>query len=350
MSSWDDFQIVGELQEQNQNLLLQLDAKDRELREVQNYLSKIQTSEAREGKILELAKKNRALNVAIEREKSRVVKLQSEIESIRKSTSPRRVSKSAKDSGKDDLGLTQHLQISSREIASWKEKYSDAMKKIAEVQTKATAFKVERDRLHRVLQKEVGEEVSLGKIMEDGSDWRGRAQQIILLKNKVKELKKELGHGGTSNHTGRHELQNRKNLQMLEETRRKEKDTLAKELSATTEEYRSLRMKYEANQSRKKIIETENRDLRQKLGVLLTKSENDDKLIDALKRELQFFREKSENADMEKRSPKKTNKRVVTILGQDSTLKQQQEQILRQEKIIVALTNRLRNGEGLPGH
>lgn len=33
--SWDEFQIVGELQEQNQNLLLQLDAKERELREVQ---------------------------------------------------------------------------------------------------------------------------------------------------------------------------------------------------------------------------------------------------------------------------------------------------------------------------
>ena len=126
--SWDEFQIVGELQEQNQNLLLQLDAKERELREVQIYLSKIQvrrfprpsarsfarslslevfvwsdaflpayddddrpqTSEAREGKILELAKKNRALNVAIEREKSRVVRLQSEIERIRKSTSPRK--------------------------------------------------------------------------------------------------------------------------------------------------------------------------------------------------------------------------------------------------------------------
>ncbi len=44
MGSWDEFQIVGELQEQNQNLLLQLDAKDRELREVQTYLSKIQVS------------------------------------------------------------------------------------------------------------------------------------------------------------------------------------------------------------------------------------------------------------------------------------------------------------------
>jgi len=381
MSSWDDFQIVGELQEQNQNLLLQLDAKDRELREVQNYLSKIQvrhrssfsshrpvptkpcdlfsivtdiallsraaqTSEAREGKILELAKKNRALNVAIEREKSRVVRLQSEIENVKKTTSPRRSSKGAGKPASADVGLSQHLQISSREIASWKEKFSEASKRCAEVQAKADALKTERDRLLRVLQKEVGEDVSLGKILEDGSDWRGRAQQIILLKNKVRELKKELGHSG-ANDTGRHELQYRKNLQKLEDTRRKEKDSLARELSETNEEYRSLRMKYDANLSRKKIVESENRDLRQKLGVLLTKTQNDDKLIDALKRELQFFREKSENAEIEKRSPKKTNKRVVTILGQDSTLKQQQEQILRQEKIIVSLTNRLRSGEGL---
>ena len=133
----------------------------------------------------------------------------------------------------------------------------------------------------------------------------------------------------------------KKNLQKLEDTRRKKENTLAKELSATTTEYQSLRVKFEANQSRKKIVESENRDLRQKLGVLLTKTENDDKLIDALKRELQFFREKAENVEVEKRSPQKANKRVVTILGQDSTLKQQQEQILRQEKIIVALTNRL---------
>jgi len=239
------------------------------------------------------------------------------------------------------------LQISSREIASWKEKYSDATRRNAEVQTKADALKSERDKLLRVLQKEVGEEVSLAKIVEDGSDWRGRAQQIILLKNKVKELKRELG--GPDGTRG-HELQYRKNLQKLEDTKRREKDALAKELTTTTEEYRSLRMKYEANQSRKKIIESENRDLRQKLGVLLTKTQNDDKLIDALKRELQFFREKAENAEVEKRTPTKHNKRVVTILGQDSTLKQQQEQILRQEKIIVALTNRLRTSEGLAGH
>lgn len=244
-----------------------------------------------------------------------------------------------------DVGLSKHLQISSREIASWKEKYHEMTKKNAEVKAKADALKTERDRLLRVLQKEVGDEASLSKILEEGSEWRGRAQQIILLKNKVKELKKELGHSGTVGGTGKHELQYRKNLQKLEETRRKEKDTLAKELKGTTADYQSLKMKFEANQSRKKIVESENRDLRQKLGVLLTKTQNDDKLIDALKGELEFFKEKVEKTEAEKISPTKSNKRVVTILGQDSTLKQQQEQILRQEKIIVALTNRVNKAQ-----
>ena len=81
--------------------------------------------------------------------------------------------------------------------------------------------------------------------------------------------REERGHGGLDG-TGKHEVQYRKNLQKLEDTRRKKENTLAKELSATTTEYQSLRVKFEANQSRKKIVESENRDLRQKLGVLLT--------------------------------------------------------------------------------
>ena len=44
MSTWDDFQVVSELQEQNQNLLLQIDAKDRELRELQSTFAKLQGS------------------------------------------------------------------------------------------------------------------------------------------------------------------------------------------------------------------------------------------------------------------------------------------------------------------
>ena len=52
----------------------------------------------------------------------------------------------------------------------------------------ANLFKTERDKLTRALVKEVGDETPLSKLMEAGSDWRGRAQQISLLKAKVADL------------------------------------------------------------------------------------------------------------------------------------------------------------------
>ena len=40
----------------------------------------------------------------------------------------------------------------------------------------------------RALVKEVGDETPLSKLVEASSDWRGRAQQISLLKAKVNDL------------------------------------------------------------------------------------------------------------------------------------------------------------------
>lgn len=40
----------------------------------------------------------------------------------------------------------------------------------------------------RALLKEVGDDTPLSKLVEAGSDWRGRAQQISLLKAKVTDL------------------------------------------------------------------------------------------------------------------------------------------------------------------
>ena len=49
-------------------------------------------------------------------------------------------------------------------------------------------YKTERDKLTRALVKEIGEETPINKVVEGGSDWRGRAQQITLLKAKINEL------------------------------------------------------------------------------------------------------------------------------------------------------------------
>lgn len=57
---------------------------------------------------------------------------------------------------------------------------------VANVQ--ANLCKAERDKATRALVREVGEEVPLAKVLEGASDWRGRSQQISLLKTKVNEL------------------------------------------------------------------------------------------------------------------------------------------------------------------
>ena len=54
--------------------------------------------------------------------------------------------------------------------------------------TQANLFKTERDKVTRALVKEVGDDTPLTKLVEGGSDWRGRAQQISLLKAKVTDL------------------------------------------------------------------------------------------------------------------------------------------------------------------
>lgn len=59
----------------------------------------------------------------------------------------------------------------------------------------AHLFKAEKDKLARALAKELGEETPLSKALEGGGDWRGRAQQISLLKAKLGELQQaQVGH------------------------------------------------------------------------------------------------------------------------------------------------------------
>ena len=45
----------------------------------------------------------------------------------------------------------------------------------------------ERDRCARALAREVGDEVPLERVLDEGSDWKGRAQQISLLRDKLRE-------------------------------------------------------------------------------------------------------------------------------------------------------------------
>ena len=57
------------------------------------------------------------------------------------------------------------------------------------------SLEAERGKLVRALVREVGEEVPLAKLLDEGSDWKGRREQVIALRDKVKALKAQLVGG-----------------------------------------------------------------------------------------------------------------------------------------------------------
>lgn len=54
------------------------------------------------------------------------------------------------------------------------------------------ALESERVKMIRALAREVGDDVPLARLLDEGSDWKGRREQVIALQNKVKALKEQL--------------------------------------------------------------------------------------------------------------------------------------------------------------
>ena len=55
--------------------------------------------------------------------------------------------------------------------------------------TQVFSLEIECKKLTRALVREVGEDVPLSRVLDDGSDWKGRREQIVALKAQVQTLK-----------------------------------------------------------------------------------------------------------------------------------------------------------------
>jgi len=130
---------------------------------------------------------------------------------------------------------------------------------------------------------------------------------------------------------------NRRALDELKEKRRQEADKAEAELAEARGELEKLRFKCDAAVSRKKLLEDEVKNLKEKIAVLLSKTTNDDKLIAALRSQL----------EQSKRAPHETNPRVKAKPGNTTDgkgadvlkeeLMRKEEQIERQLMIIHTL-------------
>ncbi|XP_072269104.1 coiled-coil domain-containing protein 13 [Pyxicephalus adspersus] len=251
-------------------------------------------------KIVELSKKNRELSAELESEKSKVKQLNSRVKELERElhTTMTKLPQLPEKDSRNGLNVIRSMEVTpaeSSEIKALQEKLAAANLKLTEYRNQIQSTKQELKIAHKVLVNEVGEDVNIPQLISSSGSWRGRAQQILALQGRVRELEIQLGQIkspiselsleeemlGTSRRVPAQE----KNLFRLRSLEKERKETLEKvtgEHDALKKEHEDLKKKFEASKARNKSLSNDLKTLKMQMTTLLEKGKHDDELIDAL--------------------------------------------------------------------
>ena len=350
---------VQELTRHNQELVHALDAKERECAELSAALETggdRLAAGVRESKIVEMARKNRSLTLAVEKEKAEKARLVTELKAARAGTgrapgglhagasnedgTPRTESQIEKACREVVAEAAKAAEDASKERAEWKDKAREASARAERDAGRYTTVRAENDRLRAIIKREVGDDKvdfsKLEKSLEAAGGWRGRAREVATLRHKVKHLRdrleayedgvvsvastvsrfatatdadedapSEVGFdAGSRPGTAATDASRRaaRSFAVTHETareasaRRRQLEEATAALAASEAACEDARAKARAAGARRDALERDVRGLREKLGVLKEKSAHDDRLIDALRAENRRTRGEAEEA------------------------------------------------------
>ncbi|XP_075411686.1 coiled-coil domain-containing protein 13 [Tenrec ecaudatus] len=255
-------------------------------------------------RIVELSKKNRVLMAESEGAKTRVKQLERELQKA----AARLPAQAATEAGARPLRSHQGDRAAPEhpEVKALQDRLAATNLKMSDLRNQVQAVKQELKVAQKVLASEVGEDVNIQQLLSTPGTWRGRAQQILVLQSKVRELEKQLGQARSrSAGTARDDLpavysDPRKlsaqekhflRLRVLEREKQEGWEKLASERDALQQELEEQKKKGEAVKSRNKVLASEVKTLRSQMGTLAEKGRHDDELIDALMDQLKQLQE-----------------------------------------------------------
>jgi hypothetical protein len=340
-----------------------LDAKERECAELSAALETggdRLAAGVRESKIVEMARKNRSLTLAVEKEKAEKARLVTELKAARAGTAgrapgvlhagvsnedgtPRTESQIEKACREVVAEAAKAAEDASKERAEWKEKAREASARAERDAGRYHTVRAENDRLRLIIKREVGDDkvdfTKLEKSLEAAGGWRGRAREIATLRHKVQRLRDrlelyedgasvtstasrfatngpfgdlpdaDLNEGGfepgsrpgtaatdVSRRTARSFAGASRETAREASARRRQLEEATAALAASEAACEDARAKAKAAGVRKDALERDVRSLREKLDVLKEKSKHDDRLIDALRAENRRARGEAEEA------------------------------------------------------
>ncbi|XP_074013176.1 coiled-coil domain-containing protein 13 isoform X3 [Numenius arquata] len=153
-------------------------------------------------KIVELAKKNREITAETESEKAKVKQLNNRVRELEKELQA--AVEKIHSLGGGDVGIKQSALkmiqgnlAESPEVKALQEKLTAANFKVMEYRNQLQSAKQELKMTQKLLANEVGEDVNIQSLLTNSGSWRGRAQQILVLQSKVRELENQLGQNKT---------------------------------------------------------------------------------------------------------------------------------------------------------
>ncbi|XP_044610446.2 coiled-coil domain-containing protein 13 isoform X1 [Equus asinus] len=261
-------------------------------------------------RIVELSKKNRVLMAESEGAKTRVKQLSNRIQELERELQTALARLPAK--GATDAGAKPpRAQMGDRalpetpEVKVLQDRLAATNLKMSDLRNQIQSVKQELRMAQKVLANEVGEDVNVQQLLSSPGTWRGRAQQILVLQSKVRELEKQVGQtqsrsvGIASDERSvypdpRKPSAQEKNLLRIRNLEREKQESWEKlvgERDALQRELEELKKKFEGMRSRNKVLSSEVKTLKSQMGTLVEKGRHDDELIDALMDQLKQLQE-----------------------------------------------------------
>ncbi len=219
-------------------------------------------------RVIEQAKQIRSMTVTMEREKDRankaekdVAELQKQIETLQ--TKPERPTGTP---------------------ASGKRATDTLNRRLGVLTVENNKLKQDITKLTHALTREIGDgQWTVQKVMEEDSKWRGRAQQIALLRMKLKQAQQAQGDGSApAAPVDGADERNRAHLEDMKQGMRSRITELEAELEAERRASEATKRHNSSLVARAKIIERDHGGMREKLKLLVQKTQHDNELIERL--------------------------------------------------------------------
>ncbi|KAM6281652.1 coiled-coil domain-containing protein 13 [Porphyrio hochstetteri] len=301
---------LREVQDENCRLYKLVREKDFEMKQLQKKMQEDRLAlsgasglagDVAATKIVELAKRNRELTAETESEKAKVKQLNNKVKDMGKELQA--AVEKLQSLGGDRAGIKQSTLkmieenlAESPEVKALQDKLTTANFKVMEYRNQLQSAKQELKLTQKLLANEVGEDVNIQSLMTNSSSWRGRAQQILVLQSKVRELENQLGQSKSTSLSEADEeflavidprklSAQEKNLLRIRSLEKEKKETLEKltrEHDALQKSHEELKKKLDASKARNKVLCSEVKTLKEQIVTLLEKGKHDNELIDAL--------------------------------------------------------------------